>query len=300
MPRLIVSGVDTDGKTVEGDPRGAGPWSSRQLAGAGELVGVACPSVLECVAVDAAGGAFVGSSGPLPPIPARISPPTIAGTPRQGQHLTDSHGKWSNGPTSYTYRWTRCNGAGRSCSPIAGALGQSYVLTAQDVGPRIRVQESASNIRGTSTLTVSGPTAPVRSSVPITASRPSLSGVSRRRPKLSFVLTVGYGERRLKAISVVLPHPLGISNGNGQLNRGVLVEARGKRLKFAARLKDRVLQITLRRTAAGARVTIGAGLITASAPVSRRVRSHRLVRLALVVVATDRGGAKAGCASACR
>jgi hypothetical protein len=105
-------------------------------------------------------------------------------------------------------------------------------------------------------------------------------------------LTVGYGERPLKAISVFLPHALGISSGKRYLKQGVLVGLGGKRLKFSSRIKGHVLQITLRRTAGGARVTIGAGLITASAALSRQVKSHKLGTLAMVLAATEFGGAR--------
>jgi hypothetical protein len=105
-------------------------------------------------------------------------------------------------------------------------------------------------------------------------------------------LTVGYGEHPLKAISVFLPHALGVSSGKNRLQRGVLVSARGKRLKFSAKVTGHVLQITLHGTAAGAQVTVGRGLITASAALSRRVKSHKLGTLAMVLAATEFGGAR--------
>src|SRR5438132_12303368 len=47
---------------------------------------------------------------PLPP--SSTSPPTITGTPKQGQTLTEVHGSWTNSPTSYAYQWLQCNSEG--------------------------------------------------------------------------------------------------------------------------------------------------------------------------------------------
>src|SRR4029077_7938566 len=75
-----------------------------------------------------------------PPPPSNTSPPTISGTAQQGQTLTESHGTWSNEPTSYGYQWQQCDSEGNSCAAISGATGQAYVPVAGDVGHTIRVQ----------------------------------------------------------------------------------------------------------------------------------------------------------------
>lgn len=93
--------------------------------------------------------------------PANLSPPTITGNAMQGQTLTENHGSWSNTPTNYTYQWEDCAAAGGDCTAIAGATGQTYTLTASDVGSTIRVVETAANTGGatgatsTATTTVS-------------------------------------------------------------------------------------------------------------------------------------------------
>src|SRR5437764_2828283 len=38
-------------------------------------------------------------------VPVNSSPPTISGTAQQGKTLSESHGTWTNSPTSYTYQW---------------------------------------------------------------------------------------------------------------------------------------------------------------------------------------------------
>jgi hypothetical protein len=98
----------------------------------------------------------------VPTIPTFGVPPIIAGTATQGQTLTETHGYWTNSPTSYSEQWERCDSGGNTCQNIAGAVGQSYTLSVADVGSIIRVQETASNSEGASTPEVSAPTAVVQ------------------------------------------------------------------------------------------------------------------------------------------
>ncbi len=80
------------------------------------------------------------------PVPASSSAPTVSGTPQQGQTLREGHGNWSNNPSSFGYQWESCSFFG--CAAIPGATGQTYTLTAGDVGQSIFVVETASNSGG--------------------------------------------------------------------------------------------------------------------------------------------------------
>ena len=68
---------------------------------------------------------------------------------------------WSNNPITYTYQWEDCDLSGQSCSAISNATGQTYTLTATDVGHTIRVQELASNSGGAGQPATSDATAAV-------------------------------------------------------------------------------------------------------------------------------------------
>ncbi|MGO9754543.1 MAG: hypothetical protein ACLP22_24310, partial [Solirubrobacteraceae bacterium] len=114
-------------------------------------------------------------------------PPSIAGATVEGQTLTESHGSWSNSPTSYSHQWEDCDGSGSDCSAISGATGQTYALGAADVGQTIVVQETASNAAGAGSPVSSAATAvvaglvavdkPVNAqAVPVSSSPPSISG----------------------------------------------------------------------------------------------------------------------------
>lgn len=80
--------------------------------------------------------------------PSNTSLPTISGTARDGQLLTASHGGWTGSPTSYAYRWLRCDANGGACGSIGGANSRQYTVTTSDVGHRLRVEVTATNAGG--------------------------------------------------------------------------------------------------------------------------------------------------------
>jgi hypothetical protein len=100
---------------------------------------------------------YAASAGPTPPT--NTSPPTISGTPQEGQTLNFTAGTWTGTtPIVLSDRWLRCDSSGASCAAISSS--SSYLLTSADVGSAIRVEETASNSAGTQTVR-SAPTAVV-------------------------------------------------------------------------------------------------------------------------------------------
>ncbi len=76
--------------------------------------------------------------------------PSVTGIPQYGSLVGASTGIWTGSPTNYAYQWYRCGGAG--CSPIAGAVSQTYaVLSSADAGATLTVAVRASNSAGTGT-----------------------------------------------------------------------------------------------------------------------------------------------------
>jgi parallel beta-helix repeat protein len=80
--------------------------------------------------------------------PTNTNLPAISGTAQSGQALSASAGSWSGWPTSYAYRWRRCDSSGSNCAKISGATSKSYGLTRADVGSTMKVVVTANNSDG--------------------------------------------------------------------------------------------------------------------------------------------------------
>ncbi len=153
----------------------AGATGQTYVLNAGD---VGATIVVQETATDATGAGSPASSAAtavvVEGVPVSTSPPSISGDAVEGSTLTESNGSWTNNPASYSYQWEDC--AGSVCSPIAGATGQTYVLTAGDVGATIVVQETATDATGAGSPASSAATTVVSVGVPVSTSPPSLSG----------------------------------------------------------------------------------------------------------------------------
>ena len=139
-------------------------------------------------AVTAQTSVVAPAPAPPPPPPVNTSPPVIGGTAQAGQTLSASNGSWSGTPTSYAYRWKRCDSAGANCVDVSGATASSYVLASADVGATMRVAVTATNAAGgataTSAQTPMVAAAPVLSP-PASTALPQISGTARAGQTLS-------------------------------------------------------------------------------------------------------------------
>ena len=96
---------------------------------------------------------------PLEP-PENTAPPVILGNSLVGSVLTvDSHGTWSNNPTSFTYQWY--SGA----NPIPSQTMTSYTTQQADIGLAITCQVVAINAVGSSAPATSNSTVVVPPSI---------------------------------------------------------------------------------------------------------------------------------------
>ena len=113
------------------------------------------------------------SAAPPPPAvtPTNVTPPTIAGTPRDGETLTAAEGTWTGTPPlTYAYQWQNCNADGLTCADIPTATAATYTLTQSDVGGTVRVVVSASGSSGAS----SDPSPVIAAAPPTDTSPPTL------------------------------------------------------------------------------------------------------------------------------
>jgi hypothetical protein len=134
-----------------------------------------------------AGGANSATSLPTAPIlavpvaPASTEPPTITGTPQEGETLTAAEGTWTGTPPlASSYAWQLCDATGLACSDIAGATAATYALTPNDVGGTIRVVVGTANAAG-STSATSEPTGAVLAAFvpPANTVPPAITGTPR-------------------------------------------------------------------------------------------------------------------------
>jgi hypothetical protein len=116
---------------------------------------------------------YEGSAATLP---VNVARPMIAGAAKEGETLAESHGSWTADPTSYHIRWEDCNTSGGSCLPIPGATGQSYTLTANDVGHTIVVEETATNSSGSGTPAISAATGVVAAATSVVTAPTTIGG----------------------------------------------------------------------------------------------------------------------------
>ncbi len=110
-----------------------------------------------------------------PLVPSVTVVPALSGASLvENEAVSISNGSWTYKPGSYAYQWERCNSAGAECAPIAEATLSSYTPGEEDVGNRLRVAVTATNVVG-STSTVSAVSDVVALGVPLSTSRPELS-----------------------------------------------------------------------------------------------------------------------------
>ncbi|MGZ4201674.1 MAG: C1 family peptidase [Thermoleophilaceae bacterium] len=139
-------------------------------------------------------GDLIHDTPPNPPAPpVNDDPPTIGGSANVGNSLSESHGDWTNSPTTYTYQWQRGDAAGANFADIAGETGRTYKVSAADVGHTIRVEEWAGNAAGTggptaSEATVVVPVPPTPPpSPPVNTAAPTIRGRVEAQSMLSEV-----------------------------------------------------------------------------------------------------------------
>ena len=174
--------VDSLGQALEGDPTTANAWLVKAIPQSYSLQAITCPSAWECVATDAMGNAYLGLK-----LPVNTAIPTISGTAKEGQLLTETNGTWTNSPTGLAYQWQDCDSGGANCVAIAGATASTYTLQYSDAGHRVRVVETASNDAGSGTPATSDPTATVDPLPPTNLSPPTITGTARQGQLLTEV-----------------------------------------------------------------------------------------------------------------
>lgn len=109
-----------------------------------------------------AGGARTAVSAASARVQARrapqvVAPPAVGGQATVGERLTATPGTWTDTPDTVTYQWLRCAPA---CAELPGETSPRYRLDGADAGATLRVDVTAANAGGATTVT-SAPSAVV-------------------------------------------------------------------------------------------------------------------------------------------
>src|SRR4051794_10743680 len=114
----------------------------------------------------------------LDAVPVNQSPPTISGAAERDSTLTASPGLWDGLFNTYAYQWQRSSN-GSTWTDVADQTGSSYTIGPADEGSALRVQVTATDSDG-STSVASQPTAAIPSAPPLNTTRPAISGTATR------------------------------------------------------------------------------------------------------------------------
>ena len=145
-------------------------------------------------------GTVAASGGPV-----NTLRPAILGDAFVGQTLTASNGRWSGSPTSFSYQWLRCDGAGGNCFTIVGATGKTYGVVFADVYSTLRVAVTAKNTEGPGTAR-SASTDLVQPIEPVVTpgnKAPTLKFISLRRVGVRVYARFTVCDDAAKAVSVI-------------------------------------------------------------------------------------------------
>ena len=127
--------------------------------------------------------ASAATSSVLPAPPSNLTPPTIAGTPKENETLMAGTGTWSGSPTAYAYQWERCLDG--TCTAVPAADAAAYSPSSADVGGSLRVVVTASNAGGSASV-ASAETAVVDpAGPPVAVVAPALSGIAQEGETLT-------------------------------------------------------------------------------------------------------------------
>ncbi len=159
--------------------------------------------------------------------PQNSAPPTVSGTPTEGQTLVGADGSWAGAATiTFTYAWSRCDATGAACAPIAGATAKTYVLTAADVDKSLRLAVTAKNSLGSQTQTSAPTTVVARlapaSVVTLPGGGKSVDATDVKLPALLVIDKVSFSPSPLRS-RAAFQGKIHISDTRGYSVRNVIV-----------------------------------------------------------------------------
>jgi hypothetical protein len=172
--------------------------------------------------------------------PTNTTPPTISGTPRDGETLTAGEGTWTGDlPMTFAYQWQRCDANGLNCGDLAGATARTYDVQTSDVGRRLRVRVTATNATGSSSAT-SQPTAavtPPEGATPLSGGRYSIPVTSVRLPHRLVVSGVEFAPSVIRSRQPYTGR-FRVTDTRGYVVRDAIVQVTGVPLGWISPLQE--------------------------------------------------------------
>jgi hypothetical protein len=170
-----------------------------------------CPTDNPCPAGNGGSGVVIVRYTPTPIAPTSTAAPTVSGNVIVGSTLTATNGTWGGTARTYTYQWQRASSASGSFASIAGATGQSYVLTNDDANNYVRIVVTASNAAGTATSTstalgfVVAPATTATTTVPVGIIAPEVNSTSGGIPTRNRTTAVTTARTSTSSTSTTAP-----------------------------------------------------------------------------------------------
>jgi hypothetical protein len=127
---------------------------------------------------------------------------------------------------------------------------------------------------------------------PPTASKESLTGVGKSKPKLSFTVNAGANAPALKKVAISLPKGLKFATKAKKLAKGIAVTGPGgKHVKFTLKVSHGTLTISLKAATTSLKITIKGPAITVSSALAKKVKHKKVKTLSVTVKATNASNA---------
>jgi hypothetical protein len=207
--------------------------------------------------------------------PVNTSAPTISGAAQQGHKLTAGNGLWSGSPTpTFGYQWQRCNAKGNSCKAISKQTNNTYAATTADVGSRLEVIVTATNLAGSANATSAATKIVTWSSSAFATA--TLSSSKTTSPGIILSIPSPGGNLKLSKLIISLPSGLSFSATRQALAAGSSVrDLHRKRLSFTATLSHGKLTLTFKKPPTGLKLTISRGLVSISSALEKRIKSRK-------------------------
>ncbi len=114
----------------------------------------------------------------------------------------------------------------------------------------------------------------------------SLSGIGKRKPKLSFTLTAPAGFAPLKSVRISLPKGLSFAKKAKTLGKGIAVKNGSKKVKFKTKGNRGQLTISFKKSFRKLTLTLKKPALSVSGSLAAKVRKHKVKKLTVVLKPT--------------